>query len=38
MFDIKLDLIRKAQIVAGGHLTVDPEDSTCAGVVSRDTV
>ena len=38
VFDIKLDVTRKAQLGAGGHLTPDPVDSTYAGVVSRGTV
>ena len=38
VFDIKLDLTRKARVVADGHLTPDPIDSTYAGVVSRKTV
>ena len=38
VFDIKLDLTRKARLVADGHLTPDPNDSTYAGVVSRETV
>ena len=38
VFDIKLDLTRKARLVADGHLTPDPIDSTYAGVVSRETV
>ena len=38
VFDAKLDLTRKARLVADGHLTPDPVDSTYAGVVSRETV
>ena len=38
VFDIKLDLTRKTRLVADGHLTPDPVDSTYAGVVSRETV
>ena len=38
VFDIKLDLTRKARLVADGHLTPDPIDSTYTGVVSRETV
>ena len=37
VFGIKLDLTRKARLVADGHLTPDPIDSTYAGVVSRET-
>ena len=38
VFDVKLDLTRKARLVADGHLTPDPIDSTYAGVVSRESV
>ena len=38
VFDIKLDLTRKACLVADGHLTPDPVDSTYAGVVLRGNV
>ena len=38
VIDVKLDLTRKAQLVADGHLTSDPVDSTYAGIVSRETV
>ena len=38
VFDVKLDLTRKARLVANGHLAPDPVDSTYAGVVSRETV
>ncbi len=38
VFDVKLDLTRKEQLVADGHLTPDPKDSTYAGVISRETV
>ena len=38
VFDVKLDLTRKARLVADGHLTPDPADNTYAGVVSRETV
>ena len=38
VFDIKLDLTRKARLVADGYLTHDPADSTFTGVVSRETV
>jgi hypothetical protein len=38
IFDVKMDLTRKARYVAGGHLTnVDPS-FTYASVVSRDSV
>ena len=38
VFDIKLDLTRKACLVTDGHLTPDPVDSTYAGVISRQTI
>ena len=38
VFDIKLDLTRKARLVADGYLTPDPIDSTYAGVVSMKMV
>ena len=38
VFDIKLDLTRKATLVPDGHLTPDPIDSTYAGVVFWETV
>ena len=38
VFDIKMDLTRKARLVADGHKTPDPDGSTYAGVVSRESV
>ena len=38
VFDIKMDLTRKARYVAGGHLTDPPTSLTYASVVSRDSV
>jgi hypothetical protein len=38
IFDVKMDLTRKARLVAGGHKTDPPKDSTYASVVSRDSV
>ena len=38
VFDIKMDLTRKARLVAGGHLTEAPKESTYSSVVSRDSV
>ena len=38
VFDVKMDMTRKARLVADGHKTADPEGSTYAGVVSRETV
>jgi hypothetical protein len=38
IFDVKMDLTRKARLVADGHKTPDPITSTYAGVVSRETV
>ena len=36
--DVKMDLTRKARLVAGGHLTDVPKESTFSSVVSRDSV
>ena len=38
VFDVKLDMTRKARYVAGGHLTDVPPNMTYSSVVSRDTV
>ena len=38
IFDVKMDLTRKARYVAGGHLTDPPSSQTYASVVSRKTV
>ena len=38
VFNIKLDLTGKARLVADGHLTLGPVDSTYTGVVSKETV
>lgn len=38
VYDVKLDLRRKACLVAEGHNTPDPVASTYAGVVSRESV
>ena len=38
IFDVKMDLTRKARFVAGGHLTNLPPEQTYSSVVSRDTV
>lgn len=38
IFDIKMDLTRKARHVAGGHKTDEPKESTFSSVVSRDSV
>ena len=38
VFDVKMDLTRKARLVADGHKTADPVGSTYAGVVSRESV
>ena len=38
IFDIKMDLTRKARLVAGGHMTDEPKESTYSSVVSRDSV
>lgn len=38
VYDVKLDLTRKARYVLDGHKTKDVEGSTYAGVVSRESV
>ena len=38
IFDVKMDLTRKARLVAEGHRTPTPEESTYAGVVTRESV
>ena len=38
IFDVKMDMTRKARFVANGAKTPDPDSSTYAGVVSRETV
>lgn len=38
VFDIKMDLTRKARYVAGGHKTDPPKESVYSSVVSRDSV
>ncbi len=38
IFDVKMDLTRKARFVAGGHLTDNPASITYSSVVSRDSV
>ena len=38
IFDVKMDLTRKARYVAGGHLTDPPSSMTYASVVGRETV
>jgi hypothetical protein len=38
IFDVKMDLTRKARFVAGGHLTEPPVSVTYSSVVSRDSV
>jgi Reverse transcriptase (RNA-dependent DNA polymerase) len=38
IFDVKVDLTRKARLVAGGHQTDVPKDSVYSSVVSRDSV
>ena len=38
IFDVKMDMTRKARLVADGHKTSDPVGSTYSGVVSRDSV
>jgi hypothetical protein len=38
IFDVKMDLTRKAQYVAGGHQTDPPKESTFSSVVSRNSM
>jgi Reverse transcriptase (RNA-dependent DNA polymerase) len=38
IFDIKIDLTRKARLVAGGNQTEVPKESVYSSVVSRDSV
>ena len=38
IWDVKMDFTRKARWVKNGHLTRDPENSTFAGVVSRESI
>ena len=38
IFDVKMDLTRKARFVAGGHLTEPPASIAFSSVVSRDSV
>jgi hypothetical protein len=38
IFDVKMDLTRKARYVAGGHMTAPPTALTYASVVSRESV
>ena len=38
IFDVKLDLTRKARLVADGHKAPEPVTTTYAGVVSRESV
>ncbi len=38
IFDVKMDLTRKARFVAGGHLTEPPASITYLSVVSRNSV
>ena len=38
IFDVKMDLTRKAHFVAGGHMTEAPASITYSSVVSRDSV
>ena len=38
IFDVKMDLTRKARFVAGGHLTEPPASITYSSVVTRDSI
>ena len=37
IFEIKMDLTRKARFVAGGHQTDPPKESTYSSMVTRDS-
>jgi hypothetical protein len=38
VFDVKLDLVHKAQFVAGGHQTDPPKELVYSSIISRDSV
>jgi hypothetical protein len=38
IFNVKMDLMRKARLVANGHETEVPSESTYSTVVTRDSV
>jgi hypothetical protein len=38
VFDVKLDLVRKARFVAGGHQTDPPKESVYSSIISRNSV
>lgn len=38
VFDVKLDMTRKARYVAGGHLTDVSTNMTYSSILSRDTI
>ena len=38
IFDVKMDLTRKARYIVGGHPTDPPSSMTYASVVGRETV
>jgi hypothetical protein len=38
IFDVKMELTRKARLIAGRHLTDPPKESTYSSVVSRDNI
>jgi hypothetical protein len=38
VYDVKIDLTRMAQLVAGGHQTDVPKESVYSSVVSQDSV
>ena len=38
IFDVRMTLERKARWVKDGHITPEPENSTYAGVVSRESI
>ena len=38
VFDIKMDLTRKARLVTGGHQTDPPKESVYSSIISKDSV
>jgi hypothetical protein len=38
MFDVKMNFVHKARLVAGGHRTDPPTSLTYSSVISRDSV
>ena len=38
VFDVKHDLRRKARLVAGGHMSIAPEEDSYSGVIDHENV